>query len=147
MDFYFIVSAIAVVLLVLTLTFFGVLMQYKNSGQSYPTTLLKCPDYWTVDSTGKCVTPTNPNLNKIVDPTAGTSFLTATPGLTTSASGPPYAINFADGNWTNGTTAGITYKESWNPAGVIYDTSLCAWNAWSKYYNVHWDGVSNTNEC
>lgn len=150
MDFYFIVSAIAVVSLILILTIFGVLMQYKNSGQTFPINALQCPDYWTYDGT-KCVSPTSTNLNQINDPNSINKFNTSTPGLpnsyTVTSPLTNVPINFGNVNWTNGTVSGPPYMNTWNPAGITYDSSLCAIKAWTNYYGVHWDGVSNTNQC
>ena len=157
MDFYFIVSAIAIVSLILILTFFGVLMQNKNSGQTFPINALQCPDYWTYDGS-YCVSPAT-NLNQIIDPNSSNKFNTATPGLpktTTTTTTTTYTIpdplikvpiNFGHVNWTNGTISNIDYTSTWNPAGITYDSSLCAIKTWTNYYGVHWDGVSNTNQC
>jgi hypothetical protein len=63
MDFYTIVLAIAVILLIFTLTYIGIKMKYHTQSQPFPPVSNTCPDYWTIDSTGKVCYPPSNNVN------------------------------------------------------------------------------------
>jgi hypothetical protein len=53
MDFYTIVIIVAVVLLIISLTFIGLLITHVNSTSKYPASYSTCPDYWSFDG-NKC---------------------------------------------------------------------------------------------
>jgi hypothetical protein len=49
MDFYTIVIIIAVVLLILSLTFIGIIINNANASAKFPGSYNTCPDYWSFD--------------------------------------------------------------------------------------------------
>lgn len=132
MDFYTIVLIIAVVLLILILTFVGIKMataKYNNqTNVAFPPVMSTCPDYWKVDGS-YCVIPQNgkTNTGKIYD-LLGNSILSSndTYGY---VSGNSY-INFNDTKW-----------------GLLGKSSICQQKDWTGKYNIIWDGVSNYNNC
>lgn len=127
--FYKIVLSIAIILLILILTFFGVLIKYENQNTIYPPTLSTCPDYWTHDGSGNCAMPTvlSSDLSSPLN-TGGQSTL----GTSSVA---PYS--------KDGKTFSIT-NTLWTSGGK---STLCAQKSWANQSNIIWDGVSNYNKC
>ena len=58
LNFQRIVLTIAIVMLIASLIFIGYSLYYNSTDVSWPPETPKCPDFWTVDSTGKCTKPT-----------------------------------------------------------------------------------------
>jgi hypothetical protein len=130
--FYIIVLSVAIVILILILTYIGINSMYNKSGTVYPPKALPCPDTWQtslVDSSS-CSIPVygSTNTGSIYDST--THLLTlksaTTPGLNTNSS----YISFTDSGWTKG--------------GV---SAICGQKLWAIKNNITWDGVSNYNKC
>jgi hypothetical protein len=119
-SFQVIVLSIAVVVLVLVLTFIGVVMSKQNSSKVYPPTMGDCPDYWEVRADGKgCNVPLQGKPNS-----ASKKFTPDTKALiedTKVASG--QYINFKDNAWTN----------------------VCTKKCWATDNGIKWDGVTNYN--
>ena len=63
-QFYLIVLGIAVVILIIALTYIGLKMKYNKISSGFPPKANSCPDYWIVDPSG-CIPPSdlvnNPN--------------------------------------------------------------------------------------
>jgi len=137
--FYWIVLTIAVVFLILILTFIGILMTRPKTGDgagvAYPPVTTTCPDYWTVDGSS-CVIPaiTGINVGSLYgSSSAGSISNKATKGGTATLPGlssDNKSINFNDKGWSG-----------------LGSTSLCGQKAWANSFNVMWDGVSNYNSC
>lgn len=132
MDFYTIVLIIAVVLLILTLTYVGIKMstaKYNNkTNVPFPPVMSTCPDYWQVNG-NVCVIPANGKLNtgSIYD-LNGNSVLNANS-----------TFGYDSGNSI------IDFKnETWGKMGK---SSICQQKDWTGKYNIIWDGVSNYNNC
>lgn len=125
--FYLIVITIAIILLIVILTYIGVKMTNKSSNVSvYPPTTQKCPDYWVQsdDATNNiCVVPPTPGSN------TGTFTNADTYGLGTLSNGSK-TINFSDAGWSNAS-----------------GTTTCNQKKWANKHNIQWDGVSNYNAC
>lgn len=128
MDYYYIiVSAVATIILVLVLTYVGILMTSTQKKASYPPSYNLCPDYWESQENGKCKIP---DANSINTKAAGKSWeASSTPGLDTASS--PTFINFSDPGWSAGGTG----------------DQRCGWKKWASYYGIQWDGVTNYTEC
>jgi hypothetical protein len=138
--FYIIVLSIATTLLILILTYFGIILRNKSkTTAAYPPKPPNtCPDYWAIAADGKSCSlpdPKNPgskNVGSTYGPDNTTVNLnkTNTPGygLTGYLSTP--SVNFADQGWTAGGKA-----------------SACTQKSWANSYGVMWDGVSNYNGC
>jgi hypothetical protein len=121
--FYFIVISIAVIILIVILTYIGIMMNKNVSVNVYPPISNTCPDTWQVDACGNCVIPTNGNnLGTFSLSVANSSN---TPGLNvTSNSFNPTSISWSSGK-------GMT----------------CGKRLWANTYNIQWDGVTNYNAC
>ena len=121
--FYLIVLVIATAILILILTFVGLIMQRGKKNLVYPPMANTCPDNWTVLADGSCNIPTTTSSNSNL----GNNPITWPSGFT-----PPPVGNF-DPNDSKWTTSG--------------KTAVCAQNAWANQNNILWDGVSNYNSC
>jgi hypothetical protein len=143
--FYTTVLSIASIILILLLTYVGILLYYAKSDEVYPPYQKPCPDYWDIDASGNCIyPPTTSERNRgglvarsgqpagMINPAAAAS--TATPGVIQYQQSPSVAaaINFNDAGWK-----------------TIYNkkNELCNKKYWADAYNVEWDGVRNTNQC
>jgi hypothetical protein len=132
--FYIIVLSIAVIFLILTLTFAGIAMNGKSTA-IYPPVLSTCPDTWLLSTTDQssCIIPLSTGANTgniyqngVISAQMNTN---TTPGFNSSTN----SIQFSDPGWSAGLYAG--------------NSSVCAQKAWAYRFNVHWDGVSNYNSC
>ena len=116
--FYIIVLSIAVVLLILILTFVGIMMKTQDSSTVFPPTVNTCPDFWTV-SDGSC---------NII--TIGKNALASNP---TDPNVAPYPksgkIDPNDPLWSKNGSA------------------ICNQKKWANNASISWDGVSNYNGC
>jgi len=132
MDFYTIVLIIAVVILIIILTFVGIRMTMAQKDNrtkvAYPPVVSTCPDYWKVDGS-YCVIPNNGKSNTgTIYNTFGNSVLN--PSSTYGYVAGNSAINFNDLKW-----------------GSMGKSSICQQKDWTGKYNIIWDGVSNYNNC
>ena len=131
--FYMIVLAIAVLFLIIMLTYIGILMRYTDTKVAFPPIENDCPDYWVLASDGKsCTIPTYDQKN------AGTLYsndndvndidiTTKTPGYDSGNN----KIDFTNNDW--GGSNGLT--------------STCAKKEWANNWKITWDGITNTNTC
>ena len=120
--FYIIVLSVAVMLLILILTYIGIKMVYNRNaaGNTFPPSYSPCPDYWQTDSAGHCVVPSATATNH------GTGPYNSAPGY---SSIPNDNIDFTASAWTtNG-------------------SSICSKRTWANSNNVVWDGITNYNGC
>ena len=119
MDFYTIISIVAIVLLIISLTLFGV---YFNtiSVKPFPGSQDMCPKLWTTDTSGNCKNPIDTSLNRL------TSFPQLTPGLVSDG------FNPNDSKWE-------TYDGAKN--------AICGKKKWANTNNISWNGISNYNSC
>jgi hypothetical protein len=129
--FYIIVLTIAVIFLILILTYVGLAMKSKTSNTTvYPGTKQVCPDYWNLASDGtSCVIPTagSKNVGSIYNSSGATTLNAKTTfGLSTDGK----SINFSDPGW-----------------GGSGSNTICAKQKWTINNNVVWDGVTNYNNC
>jgi hypothetical protein len=128
--FYKIVLFIAVILLILILTFMGLLMRSQDKNTVYPPNLNVCPDYWTSDSEGNCTMPTEKSFND------QSNFLNS------------------GGNNHLGTSSIAPYSKdtkSFDTKNILWESGgqsrICAQKSWANQNNITWDGISNYNKC
>lgn len=121
--YYIIVLSIATVVLVLILTYIGILMTNAKNKQEYPPSYNTCPDYWTSDGSGNCI--------------KGVMNVGSGSGINLSSSATP------GGNGTTGFNSNdpgwATYKSASN--------QRCGWQKWANKHKITWDGVTNYNGC
>jgi hypothetical protein len=165
--FYMIVLAIAILFLIIMLTYIGILMRYTDSKVAFPPIENDCPDYWVLASDGKsCTIPLSTEKNagslytsvddltsinikyatiyKTVDGDNDDdtySFPTYTPGLVYTT--------------TTDTISGTTQRQPGSTIDFTHDawagskglTSTCAKKYWANNWKITWDGITNTNTC
>ena len=137
--FHIIVLSIAVIVLIILLTFIGIIMGRQNSTAPFPPNISTCPDFWQVSTDGnKCIIPNNNSINTgklyngaLINPDVfDTSKFPGFSQSTDDKNRPIYSINFNDLGWSGTGLQGICSKRNW-----------------SKNYNIQWDGVSNYTNC
>jgi len=132
MDFYTIVLIVAVVLLILVLTFLAIKMStakyYNQTNVPFPPVKSTCPDYWKVDGS-YCIVPINGNTN------TGSIYKTNGNSVLSSVNTFGYDIT---------RNAFNAYDTTWGTSGK---SSVCQQKDWCGKYNIIWDGVSNYNNC
>lgn len=118
-----ITMAIAIIVLILLLTIFGIMLSYKNK-VVFPPSKNTCPDYWSevFDDNGKSVC-------QIDNRNVGTFFsdTTSTPGYNSVNK----TVNFNDPGWAN----------------IGKSSAMCSLQKWCNSKKIVWDGVSNYNGC
>lgn len=139
--FYTTILSIAAIILILVLTYIGILLYFAKSDEVYPPYQKPCPDYWEVTADGKCVFPvsgtvrnrgtlTVSNTNQMDATQSGPSV---TPGVHQSTgANDPTTINFSDAGWKT-----VYGKKN----------DLCNKKYWADTFQIEWDGVTNTNQC
>jgi hypothetical protein len=121
MTFYFIVSTIALVILIITLVAIGIAFNKPNNAEVFPTVPSRCPDYWTYDGSGSvCTVPESGSLN------APSSVLDSETTFGYSSG----KVDFSNERWSQGGTS-----------------TTCKLKSWANKYNVKWDGITNYNNC
>lgn len=142
--FYLIVLSIAAILLILILTYIGIVMSNnKNKKGSYPPQSGSCPDYWSISTVdaSSCIIPVKTDRN------AGTKTVDASGRSMTSvydASG-KLLLNATNTAGINASTKSINFGDAkWTTSGV---SALCAQKNWANTFGIVWDGVTNYNSC
>jgi len=125
------VLGIAVGLLIIILAVVGVVLTSNAKNMTFPPTALPCPNYWQMNSEGKCVIPVAPpvstgNIQAVNIGSTTPMSQSTTPGLDTATN----TINFAHNGW-----------------GTSTSSATCAKRKWAKEQGIFWDGVSNYNGC
>ena len=141
--FYNIVLLIAVVLLILCLTYIGIVISSKkNVGESvsdFPPTKSSCPDNWeakTVDTNGVekvyCVVPNEDqkNVGNLLDVYNNGTNASNTYGYNSEIASPEKVIDFENPLWA-----------------AQGKTPDCQKKAWADSNDVLWDGITNYNKC
>ena len=133
--FHVVVLSVALVVLILLLTFIGILMSRNKSGEAvtFPPTYNTCPDYWSISQDGSgCVIPSyesSLNIGNIYS-TGGqlNSAAQGTFGFKSVKDPKNKVINMIDFNNSN-----------WK--------GQCSIKKWTADNNIVWDGISNYNSC
>ena len=142
--FYMIVLAIAVLFLIIMLTYIGILMRYTDTKVAFPPIENDCPDYWVLASDGKsCTIPTNDQKN------AGTLY-TSDDDIADSKADIDITTNDTDSfptktpGYDSGNNRIDFTNDDWSSQGM---TSTCAKKFWANNWKITWDGITNTNTC
>lgn len=128
MNFYLLVSGIALLILIIVLTTIGLLAKNSEYKGQFPPNAAQCPDYWQMDGS-MCIVPSDENaLNAGKQPYAN-----------------PVGFQYID---HNGKKA-IDFKDSLWTQNLLPDdaNNNCGLTAWANLNNVLWDGVSNSSLC
>ena len=139
-SFQITVLGVAVALLVIILTVVGVVLASNKKNMTFPPSSLPCPNYWQMNSDGKCVIPVAPKMPDNPDPGYKDYYTPANTGtgdFTTYNSKPlpgydaaSGTVNFANSGW-----------------GTSASSATCAKRDWAKKAGILWDGVTNYNGC
>ena len=121
--FYKVVLTVAIIALIIVLIVVGVAVSNSSKTKVFPPTALKCPDYWTYDTTNGC----SVNVDN-----EGTLNADQNQQPTTS-------VNFDDPTWRNDT--------KWSGTDYVGLSETCARKKWANTYGIIWDGISNYNSC
>lgn len=120
--FYLIVLTIAIVLLIIILTYIGLYGLRPDTQPAFPPVKYDCPDYWKKDAaTGGCVIPGTgePNLGNIGNTNSDFQVSnTNTLGYNSTAN----VIDFEDAGWSANGSARCEQKKWAIEAGVVWDT-------------------------
>lgn len=134
------VLGIAVGLLIIILAVVGVVLASNSRNMLFPPSSLPCPNYWQMNSDGKCVIP--------VAPPAASS----TSGVTSQYIDSHTAVNIGSSTISQSTTPGLdtttnTINFAHNGWGTSTSSATCAKRKWAKEQGIFWDGISNYNGC
>ena len=132
--FYIVVITIATILLILILTYIGILMkQTKAANTVFPPVQATCPDYWSYNSdSSSCVIPmrNEKNIGSIYGNVSASGPLTLDNTNTYGLDITKKTIDFTNKTWTTGAKS-----------------TICGQQSWANKYGIIWDGVSNYNGC
>jgi hypothetical protein len=104
--FYIVTLTIAIVLLIIILTYIGLKIRGKNLNQSFPPQAASCPDNWVPATGGNCYIPSGDYDIKS----------TNTYGLGVNT------IDFSDAGWSQNNTSSICNKNAWaTKYGIHWD--------------------------
>lgn len=131
MDFYIIVLSISILLLILVLTYIGVILNYQGSDTDFPPLANTCPDYWITDNSF-CYVPAAKQKNvgiiydekNIIKLNNRNTF-----GYKLNNEKKPI-IDFNTIDWSSKGTS-----------------TICAKKQWANNYGIVWDGVTDYNKC
>lgn len=139
-NFYLIIVVIAIIILIIALTFIGLTLKKSIQDSSHKVTENPCPDYWKLADDGKkCILPFGSARKNIgilttsgdFDLSADNSMNDFTRSIMSSTSDASY--NLID-----------MYAPAWTNASGYNGMSLsCAHKKWATDLNIAWDGVSN----
>lgn len=126
-SYYIIVLTIAVIVLILFLTFIGIQMSKPSSLMpSFPPNYNSCPDFWNING-NVCVLPpaTGKNSGTIYSGNVLLVNGNNTPGFNSISN----TIDFTDPGWGTGSAA------------------KCNQQIWANNFDVLFDGITNFNGC
>jgi hypothetical protein len=130
-SFYIITMIVASVILVLILTFVGILLNSTKTDLVFPPNANTCPDYYTYDGSYCTI---NSNIN------TGSYKTTDSSGNSTSK----FSTDTLVAPYTSNDTYFNPSNNSWTSTGL---SKICAQKQWANTNNIMWDGVSNYNSC
>jgi len=125
-SFHYSVLGIALVMLIIMFIIVGVMLSRNKVSIIYPPYANDCPNYWSMNSDGKCVL-TEGGINTPIAPTTSSPSSSPAPALPGFSNG---SVDFKNQGW--GTYKGAT-------------SAICAKKKWAVDNGVLWDGVSNYN--
>ena len=140
--FYTIVLSVAIILLIIILTYIGLRMASDNKVKvAYPPNKMTCPDLWKMeeeDGSIKCVIPeyteesTNNNGSLYNNADQLKPTVSSAPGFSEKNESLGARFDFSTPGWAG-------YKPGFS--------ADCSKRAWSIAHNIIWDGLTNYNAC
>lgn len=150
-SFYLTVLSIASVILILALTYVGILLYYSERSEVFPPLQNACPDYWYLQPDGKCRFPVQANSKNrgtysIVGSAAASSANNANMVATSGV-----ASGIQDGRLSTNILTDNSLVFNMNHADWETNfgkkSALCNKKYWANLRGITWDGVTNTNQC
>lgn len=144
--FYLIVLAIATIVLILLLTFVGLMMKKQNKSDVFPPVANTCPDGWIHDvSNNACLF----NKDNFGYDSAGKAYVSTNAfnvfnNLRDNSANIIYRVDATNGGIKGFKLDPVNGASIWNTGGL---TSLCSQKSWANKSQILWDGVSNYNSC
>lgn len=141
--FYIIVSIATVIILIISLTFVGLMMRNGKKTQQFPPNVEQCPDRWIPDGSYCHFNGVNNGtyafdgkfLKEGASKYEGTS--------TEQGNVVPFFVKGGTQELQNSTTIEPS-SSKWTSTGV---SSICAQNKWATKYGIQWSGISQLNNC
>lgn len=126
-NFYWIVLAISLIIMIVILVASGMMLQHQNSKTSFPATYTKCPDNWKYSDANGCEAKTiaHDSNNK---------------GKTHTYTTAPDIASAITSNGTNSSATDMNVKFN-------NDAKRCDLQLWANHHGIKWDGVTNYNNC
>jgi len=121
--YYTIVLVVAVILLIVSLVFVGMMLNTRGRKAPFPEYQSVCPDFWIVDGS-MCRPPLGGYNTPSPDKFSGTAPLIQHTGVTIKGN-TVVSLDTSPTSWSN----------------------LCSKTSWAKMNGIFWDGVANTNQC
>ena len=118
MNYYKTVSIIALILLIICLTFIGVSISSASNSYKFPPHVAQCPDYFVMNEEGKCMDVKN------ILPT----------GSSTNCNGKNFKQDMIDNNIEGTLPERGPFSE------------LCLKKEWADTCGLNWDGITNNPE-
>ena len=150
-SFYMTIIAIAAIILILALTYVGILLYYTTATDVFPPTPASaCPDYWQVDGSG-CIFPRNSSSRN-----RGSLATTNSPTTGNSPAGSDDIIDISKeqlGTLVDNNAAGVTQGSKLYTDDNLWknkygkSSALCNKKYWATMNQISWDGVTNSNQC
>jgi hypothetical protein len=128
-NFFMIVISIASFLLIVSLTYIGIVLSRNASSTPYPPIANACPDGWGIDTNGNCIIPSNTTSSAGSNNLGTLATYNTIPGFASSGASTSGTFNPNDNGWASS------------------GSTVCGKKLWANKYNIQWDGVSNYNGC
>jgi hypothetical protein len=138
-NYYIIVLIVAIIFLILLLTFIGLSFD-ASQNMNFPPSRSTCPDYWIADYSDPekptckidtrnvgMIQTVNNKLNMTDNPNDPDKTKAYTPGYNASTN----TVDFNNTGW----------------AGLFASSAQCSMKKWANKYDISWDGVANFNKC
>lgn len=127
-QFYVIVITIAIVLLILALTYIGVFLIGDDTTKvTFPPHSNQCPDYWEVNGDGSCEIQKN--------------------GINLGTKSDDSERTYADKDEFGSVDDSYPQPDVTNTSIPFENRTICEKKRWANTFDVVWDGVTNYNKC
>lgn len=147
-SFYMTVIAIAAIILILALTYVGILLYYTSATDVFPPTPAStCPDYWQSDPSG-CIFPKNidsKNRGSLATVQGNDGQINTNTETAFSDTGTDKILMFRDVSPNTQSIFNFNHTGWKNKYGK--NSELCNKKYWATMNQISWDGVTNSNQC
>jgi hypothetical protein len=143
--FYIVVLSVSVFILILALTFVGLIMRNTKNTVVFPSSMSQCPDLWIQDgsyckfngkNSGTYQNGTGDNYTRLLSTSTPNKYYTRD----VDSAEPPYFIFDAN----RGRSIFSAFDNKWNSNGT---TDICAKKEWANANDIQWTGIKEYNNC